>query len=203
MDTALDVIFIFLSTILLSVAGIKMLHMYQLSSYRFKGVLSWLKASHYDYILRYFTYSLLTVCFMLLFRYCFPWEWESGVHYFSYIAYVVFGIAFAAVAYAKKSKVPLAVTPRMRRLILTYVVVCLAFSVGGWALSLTPMYECGYAILPVLVPLMAAIAYFVVEADFAAWPFYYMGDTPARYKLLFKCFRHTFQFLTREFNSSR
>ena len=161
MDTALDVIFIFLSTILLSVAGIKMLHMYQLSSYRFKGVLSWLKASHYDYILRYFTYSLLTVCFMLLFRYCFPWEWESGVHYFSYIAYVVFGIAFAAVAYAKKSKVPLAVTPRMRRLILTYVVVCLAFSVGGWALSLTPMYECGYAILPVLVPLMAAIAYFV------------------------------------------
>ncbi len=160
MDTALDVIFIFVSGILLSVASIKMLHMYQLSSYRFKGVLSWLKASHYDYVLRYFTFSFMTAGFMLLFRFCFPWDWEAGEHYFSFLFYIVFGIAFIAVAFARKAKVPLAITPRMRRLILTHTVVCFAFSVGGWAIcEYTSLYECGYAILPVLVPLMSAISY--------------------------------------------
>ena len=112
MDTALDVIFIFVSGILLSVASIKMLHMYQLSSYRFKGVLSWLKASHYDYVLRYFTFSFMTAGFMLLFRFCFPWDWEAGEHYFSFLFYIVFGITFIAVAFARKAKVPLAITPR-------------------------------------------------------------------------------------------
>lgn len=165
MDTALDIIFIFVSTVLLTLSSVKMLHMYQLSSYRFRGVLGWLRASHFDYVLRYFTYSLLTACFMLLFRFCFPWHWddgETGSHYFSYLFYVAFGIALIAVSFAKKAKVPLAVTPRMRRLILTQTVVCLAFSTGGWALcEFTPLYECGYAVLPVLIPLMAAISYFV------------------------------------------
>ena len=162
MDTALDVIFIFVSTALLTVASIKMLHMYQLSSYRFKGVLNWLRASHYDYVLRYFTYSLLTACFMLLFRFCFPWDWENGFHYFSFLAYVIFGIAFIAVAFAKKPKVPLAVTPRMRRLILVQAVVALGFSVGGWALcEYTPLYECGYAILPLLVPVVSSVSFAV------------------------------------------
>ncbi len=161
MDTALDVIFIFVSCVLLTLTSVKMLHMYQLSSYRFRGVLSWLRASHFDYVLRYFTYSLMTAAFMLLFRFCFPWNWEAGAHYFSFIFYIAFGIIFIAVSHAKKAKVPLAITPRMRRLLLTQTVVCLAFSVGGWALcEFTPLYECGYAVLPVLVPLSAAISYF-------------------------------------------
>lgn len=162
MDTALDIIFIFISTTLLTFSSLKMLHMYQLSSYRFRGVMSWLRASHFDYILRYFTYSFITAAFMLLFRFCFPANWEEGLHYFSYLIYILFGIIFIAVCFAKKAKVPLAITPRMRRLILTQTVVCMAFSVGGWALcEYTQMYECGYAILPVLIPIMAAISYFV------------------------------------------
>ena len=162
MDTALDIIFIFVSGGILTLASIKMLHMYQLSSYRFKGVLNWIKASHFDYLIRYFTFSLLTAAFMLLLRFCFPAEWDEGLHYLSFLIYVIFGVAFIAIGFAKKSKVPLAVTPRMRRLILTHTVVCFVFSVGGWALcEYTPLYECGYAVLPLLIPIMCAVSYFV------------------------------------------
>ena len=56
--------------------------MYQLSSYRFKGVLSWLKASHYDYLLRYFAYAFFASGFTVLFNLCFP---QENIHYFSYL----------------------------------------------------------------------------------------------------------------------
>ena len=59
METVLDIIFIFASTVLLSAVSIKMLHMYQLSSYRLHGVWNWLKLSHFDYLLRYFSYAFL------------------------------------------------------------------------------------------------------------------------------------------------
>ena len=158
METALDIIFILVSTALLSACSVKMLHMYQLSSYRFKGVLSWLKASHYDYLLRYFSYAFFASGFTVLFNFCFP---QKSVHYFSYLIYVFFGLAFLVVAFSRKAKVPLAITPRMRRLIMVDVVLCLGLSVGGWGLSLTPMLECGYAVLPVLIPVAAALSYFI------------------------------------------
>lgn len=158
METALDIIFILVSAALLSICSVKMLHMYQLSSYRFKGVLSWLKTSHYDYLLRYFAYAFFASGFTVLFNLCFP---QENIHYFSYLIYVFFGLVFVVVAFSKKAKVPLAITPRMRRLIMVDTILCIGLSVGGWGLSLTPMQECGYAVLPVLIPIAAALSYFI------------------------------------------
>lgn len=158
MDTVFDIIFIIISTALLSLCSVKMLHMYQLSSYRFKGVLSWLKASHYDYLLRYFAYAFFASGFTVLFNLCFP---QENIHYFSYLIYVFFGLTFIVVSFSKKAKVPLAITPRMRRLIMLDTLMCLGLSVGGWALSLTPMQECGYAVLPLFIPIAAALSYAV------------------------------------------
>ena len=158
MDTVFDIIFIIVSAALLSLCSVKMLHMYQLSSYRFKGVLSWLKASHYDYLLRYFAYAFFASGFTVLFNLCFP---QENIHYFSYLIYVFFGLVFLVVCFSKKAKVPLAITPRMRRLIMLNTIVCLGLSVGGWALSLTPMQECGYAVLPLFIPLAVTLSYMI------------------------------------------
>lgn len=156
METVLDIIFIFASTVLLSAVSIKMLHMYQLSSYRLHGVWNWLKLSHFDYLLRYFSYAFFAVGMTLLFNFCFP---QDNVHWFSYLFFVFFGITFCVLAYRKGSRVPLAVTPRMRRLIMVNTVLCIALSVGGWGLSKTPMLEAGYALLPLFVPLICLASY--------------------------------------------
>ena len=156
METALDTIFIFATTVLLAAAGVKMLHMYQLSSYRLHGVFNWLKVTHYEYLLRYFSLAFFATGITLLFNFCFPYE---NVHYFSYLFLAFFGVLFCILSFGRKAKVPLALTPRMIRLIMTNTVVCAAFAVGGWGLSLTPMLEAGYAVLPALLPLAALISY--------------------------------------------
>lgn len=156
METALNFIFIIFSSAILSASAIKMLHMYQLSSYHLRGVFNWLRAGHYEYILRYFAFAFFGVGLTLLFNFCFPYE---NVHYFSFLIYVFLGVFFMIAAYGKRSKVPLAVTPRMTRLIMTHTVLCIGLSVGGWGLSLTPMGEAGYAVLPVLIPLTSLIAF--------------------------------------------
>lgn len=156
MEAVLDTIFILVSTVIISAVSVKMLHMYQLSSYRFRGVLNWMKLTHYDYALRYFAYAFFAVGITLLFNFCFPWE---NVHYFSYLFYVLFGAIFCLVSYTKKAKVPLAVTPRMRRLIMVNTLLSCALSVGGWGLSKTPMLEAGYALLPLFVPVICFISY--------------------------------------------
>ncbi len=155
----LDPIFIFVSTALLSAASIKMLHMYQLSSYRLHGVLNWLKVSHYEYFLRYFSYAFFASGIALLFDFCFSYNPGSNVHYFSFLFYVFFGVIFCIISYRTKSKVKMAITPRMTRLILVNTLVCLAFSVGGWGLSKTPMLEVAYCILPLFIPLICLFAY--------------------------------------------
>lgn len=156
METALYPIFILTTTVLLSVASIKMLHMYQMSSYRLHGVFNWLKISHYEYLLRYFSFAFFACGITVLFNLCFPYE---NLRYFSYLFFVFFGVLFCVFAVGRKSKVPLALTPRMIRLIMVNTVVCLLLSVGGWGLSFTPMLEAGYAVLPVLLPLAALISY--------------------------------------------
>ncbi len=156
MEAVLDTIFVLVSTVIISAVSIKMLHMYQLSSYRLRGVLNWMKLTHYDYPLRYFAYAFFAVGITLLFDFCFPWE---NVHYFSYLFYVVLGAVFCLVSYTKRSKVPLAVTPRMRRLIMVNTLFSCALSVGGWGLSKTPMLEAGYAVLPLFVPIICFISY--------------------------------------------
>lgn len=156
METALDTIFIFAATVLLSAAGVKMLHMYQLSSYRLHGVFNWLKVSHYEYLLRYFAFAFFTTGITLLFNFCFPYDY---VHRFSFLFFVFFGVLFCVLSLGRKAKVPLALTPRMIRLIMTNTVVCAALAVGGWGLAQTPMLEAGYAVLPALLPLAALVSY--------------------------------------------
>ncbi len=156
-DSILDPIFIFVSTALLSAASIKMLHMYQLSSYRLHGVMNWLKVSHYEYFLRYFAFAFFASGIAVLFNLCFVYV--PQIHYFSFLFYVFFGAIFIIVSFRTKSKVPMAVTPRMTRLILVNTLLCLAFSVGGWGLSKTPMQEVGYCVLPLLIPLICLISY--------------------------------------------
>lgn len=159
MEIALDTLFIFVSTALLSVSSIKMLHMLQLSSYRLRGVVNWIKASHYDYLLRYFSFAFFASGMTLLFNFCFPYGFA---HYFSFLFTVFFGIVFCVISFRTQSKVKLALTPRMIRLIMVNTVVCLAFGVGGWGLSKVPgMLETGYSVLPLFIPLMCLLSYAV------------------------------------------
>lgn len=158
METALDTLFIFVSAAILSAAGVKMLHMYQLSSYRLRGVFNWLKVTHFEYVLRYFSFAFFATGIILLFNFSFPYE---NVHYFSFLFFALFGVLFISLAVGKKSKVPLALTPRMIRLIMTNTVVCVALAVGGWGLAQTPLLEAGYAVLPVLLPLSSFVSYAV------------------------------------------
>ncbi|MBQ7226817.1 MAG: hypothetical protein IJX05_00270 [Clostridia bacterium] len=156
METALNITFILVTTVILTAISMKMLHIFQLSSYRIRGVVNWLKVSHYDYLLRYIAYAFFSGGITLLFNFAFP---QENVHYFSFLFFVLFGCVFCILGFTRKAKVPLVVTSRMRRLILVNAVVCSGLAVGAWALSLTPVKEASYSLITALVPLACLISY--------------------------------------------
>lgn len=162
MELFLNIFFIFLSTLVLSLGSARLLTILQQSGYQISGVLSWIKLSKFSSIIRYIAFTLVTAGVMLLFIFCFTFE---NMHYFSMIIYAVFSALFIYLIFVPKAKVPLKLTPRMIRLIIVNTIVCGVASALAYYLSMTPLKEASYGLLPAFSLIYVLLAYYIM------WPF--------------------------------
>lgn len=143
----------------MSLASVKILTILQQSGYQVSGVMSWLRLSKFSTLIRYIAYALLTTGVMLLFIFCFQAE---NAHYYSMLIYLLISVLFIYLMFVPKAKVPLRLTPRMIRLIVINTLLCGGLSVGGYFLSMTPIYEAAYGALPALIIPCVLAAHFIM-----------------------------------------
>jgi len=105
----------------------KFVQMLQLSSYRVKGFMGWIKSSRFDYPIRFFVLTLFTSLSLAAFWAAF--EEYSFAGYFGFLIVAGFFVAFIIITMRQKNKTPLKMTARVKRLFgaLAVVNIALAF----------------------------------------------------------------------------
>ena len=118
MEYYISVALIAVCAVLTSVISLPMLKIIQLSGYRARGVVAWVKDTNYDMPIRYFSLMLFSFITSIIFVACFyAFEW---VRYCGAAFYVIFAVIFA-VAVNKSGASKLKLTGRLVRL---YIVNC-------------------------------------------------------------------------------
>ena len=151
-----------LNSVMLVLVAQKFFQVLQLSGYKIRGYMNWLKDTKAKYISRVTMLAFLSAFCVLVTNLLFDGYNQAG--YLSYIGlvfYTYFTIVFAINAKKSQTKTPLVQTRRMSRLttllfIITFAVslllVCIATTyikfLGGGILVLTPL------LVPLLVPLV-------------------------------------------------
>lgn len=137
------------------------LHMFQLNSYKPKEQLKWYKKN----------FKRLTPCLVAFLYYiC------LGILDAHFVIYILSGLALIPFVKPKKAKKPLVVTPRVKRLIVTCVILYTAFSVGIFIFDDTLIKSvllgtgCG---LPPLIVLISNLINRPIELSINRW---YIND---------------------------
>ncbi|MCL2675186.1 MAG: UDP-N-acetylmuramoyl-tripeptide--D-alanyl-D-alanine ligase [Firmicutes bacterium] len=150
------------SAALLTLCSLKMLQMYQLSSYRAGGFFKWLARSKGDYAIRYFALAFFQFVSLIIFNFSFSRSPLPYLTYLGLILYVALGVMFVVLQKKQKQKTPLKFTSRIiRQIILLAVVYCgLCFTAVYFVFD----YALGYALLGVmafLIPLCVTFTHFL------------------------------------------
>ncbi len=161
-----------LNAILILSISYKFLQVMQQSGYNGKEYLKWLIRKDNMAFNGLMMLSLLSVLGFMLISMAFSFINESWVAYIGFSAYVLFLVFYFINEFKRKDKVPLAITKRMLRLIITFVIVTILFSlifivaVNIFAIifkgSLISNFR--YAILcfcPVLTPYLILLAFYI------------------------------------------
>ncbi|MCL2234291.1 MAG: UDP-N-acetylmuramoyl-tripeptide--D-alanyl-D-alanine ligase [Firmicutes bacterium] len=107
--------FTIIMSVLLTICGIKLFQIYQLNSYRHKGVWHWFKETKFDFPIRYFALALLSLILCMVFFFAFPYSNIGNWYYAGGVFFVAFCVVFCIVQFKKKQKKPLKITPRVLR----------------------------------------------------------------------------------------
>lgn len=163
MEYYISVALIAVCAVLTSVISLPMLKIIQLSGYRARGIVAWVKDTNYDMPIRYFSIMLFSFITSIIFVACFyAFEW---VRYCGAAFYVIFAVIFA-IAVKKSGASKLKLTGRLVRL---YIVNC-ALVFGLCALVAWATYYSVYC-----QTLIGAVALFVlftpVAANYITLPF--------------------------------
>lgn len=150
-----------LSGLLLTIMGGKIYQIFQLSSYKVKGMINWFKISKGDFIIRYFAAGFFSFIAMLVYLACFSaYKYVSGI---GLLFFFLFGILFIMFTRKIKSKKPLVFTPRVWRFVVVSFLLFFAASFG--LLCLSRFLGVGYSILGALqflIPLIIVLAHYAV-----------------------------------------
>ncbi len=121
-----------LSGILLLYCSMKFLLVFQLGGYRFEKYFKWLNNSETPYKARLSLLCLLGFMFFCVIGVAFlPIYPNENVNcYFGFVAYIVFLSVFINTEKSVNAKVPLKITKRLFRLILTYIVFLIGANFG-------------------------------------------------------------------------
>ncbi len=149
-----------ISSALLTLLSLKMLQIYQLSSYQISGFFKWLKRTKGDYVLRYFALSFFQFLSLLIFNFSFP---NSNLKYIGLALYILLAIYFFVLEVKSPKKTPLKVTKRIVRQIVFLPI--LYFGISFAAIYFTKEYAIGYSLLAVisfLIPLCVTLSHILL-----------------------------------------
>ncbi len=163
-----------INAVLMTSISYRFLQAMQQCSYKGNEYFKWLARKDNVYCSRLFMVSLLSTLGFILINMSLSFIENSWIDYCGFIVYFVFLALFYGVEFKRKDKVPLVLTKRMLRLIITYFISIILFSVVlvllvnfvaiPFRTNLLANFR--YAILcfcPVVVPYLLWIAYYVNE----------------------------------------
>ncbi len=156
-----EIVFSAVGAALLTMCGYKMFQIYQLSSYKTKGVFEWFKATRFDYAARYFSLAFLSFIGMFVYIGCFGQR--ESIKYIGSVVFVIFAVVFIIVTAKERKKTPLKFTPRVMRCITLYAVMNVAIMYGLLRLGrlCAPSYALT-AIAALIIPFATAFAHIVM-----------------------------------------
>lgn len=163
------------NAILLLAISYKFLQIMQQSGYEGFGYFKWLRRRDNVYLSRLTTMSLLSLLGYLLMNISFSFSDEWWVLYVGFAFYVCFIISYVNSEKKRVKKVPLVRTARMNRLIAVYFLVLLIVNyllvalvtISAFYLKFNPLLVrirlCPLCIMPILVPFLVLIAYYITK----------------------------------------
>lgn len=165
-DKVLWLVMIFLMSVIMLFVSRKIFQILQLSSYRVRGMVNWLKITRFDYQIRYFAFAFLSAIATYVFIACF-YGYEA-VRYLGFLIFMVFSILFVVLTRREKEKVPIKFTARMIRLYAVTFIIYFALGICLWLLAHVfdgMMFAPQYALLtlmPLLAPWVVALAHYLI-----------------------------------------
>lgn len=141
--------------------GYKFFQILQLSNYRAKAYMSWVKDTKGKYISRIFMLSILSFALMMVTNVILDATNVAAYwFYFGLIFYFYLVIVFVVNAYNAPKKTPLKITSRMSRLKFLFIIVCAVISfclIWFFTQFCAPVGYAAVAITPLLLPIMVLI----------------------------------------------
>lgn len=165
-DKVLWLVMIFLMSVIMLFVSRKIFQILQLSSYRVRGMVNWLKITRFDYQIRYFALAFLSAIATYVFIACF-YGYEA-VRYLGFLIFMVFSILFVVLTRREKEKVPIKFTARMIRLYAVTFIIYFALGICLWLLAHVfdgMMFAPQYALLtlmPLLAPWVVALSHYLI-----------------------------------------
>lgn len=165
-DKVLWLVMIALTSVLMILVSRKMFQILQLSSYRARGMINWLKITRFDYQIRYFALAFLSAIATYVYVACF-YGYKS-VRYLGFLIFVLFAILFVVLTRREKEKVPVKYTARMIRLNALTFIIYFALGLCMWLIAHAfdgMMYAPQYALLalmPIFAPWVVMLAHYMI-----------------------------------------
>ena len=156
-----ELVFSAAGAVLLTLCGYKIFQIYQLSSYRTKGVFNWFKATRFDYMARYFALAFLSFMGMFVYIGCFGKR--EYIEYIGAVVFILFAVVFITVTAKERKKTPLKFTPRVIRC--TVLDLILNFAIMYGFLRLGRLFPPSYAFTALamfLVPFVVSLSHIIM-----------------------------------------
>lgn len=154
-----------LSAVLMVFVGYKLLQMLQLTGYKLNGYKQWFVETKYNYLFRLFMLSFFSICAMTITNVLLKdFFIIRPLKYVGALFYLLLCSVFIANLFTAKQKTPLKYTKRMTRLVVVYTIFVLIFA---WVIAFVGFKFVPYVsyalvgILPIILPLIVFISYFV------------------------------------------
>jgi len=153
------------NSVLMIFAGYKFLQVIQLSNYKMKGYLGWIKDTKGSWWGRLVMLSFLSSAALLITNVLLEDFFVYKIMtYLGLIFYLIFCIVYIMNQYSVPQKSPLKYTKRMTRLIIVYA--CLVFILSVTFLNVSflyiPYFKYGaIGLIPMFVPVLVMIAYYI------------------------------------------
>lgn len=151
------------ATLLLS--ALKCLQIYQLSSYRIKGLWGWFRKTRFDIPARLFAFSFFSFTAMFVYLMCFKTlsDEYSFVKYFGLLFYVGVSALFIAVQAKTKQKPPLKFTARVIRFSVVYTVLAFGLCFAATYCPFETFFSYAFlGVTPLFAPIIISIAHFIL-----------------------------------------
>lgn len=149
-----------ISSIMLLLLSLKMLQVYQLSSYQISGFFRWIIRTKGDYLVRYFALAFFQFISLLFFNLSFS---ASYLKYIGMVFYIALAIYFFVLEVKSPKKTPLKITKRIVRQFLALIIFY--FGLSFVAIYFTKNLPIGYTLLAIitfLIPVCATLSHFLL-----------------------------------------